>query len=321
MPQSSAKSFLGIALEATPNTPVASSAFIPVTSLTPKDNVTMLQDKGMRGAMVESYGHTPGPISGTLDFGGDLFVDTVGFLLAGILGDVTVTGASVPYTHAFSVLNSGNGQPKTYTLNDNYVAGNRQYAGAKFSEVAFKFGPDGFVTYSAKAVTMGSVTATAPTQSFSALPPVVGFAGVVKLGGAAVAGVMDAEVTIKRPVTVVKAVDGTQGPYQLWAGPVSVDGKMTLVMENDTQLTNYLTGVGPILDINYTSGAGATATQFQLHMSKPSYTTADISRGKDFIEIAVAFSADGNSTDIGTSAGYSPIKATIQNAIAAGVFA
>lgn len=320
MPQSSAKSFLGIAKETTFGTAVPATAFIPVTTITPKDNLTLIEDKGMRGAMVTTYGHVPGPLSGTMDIAGDVFPDTIGYLLAAILGDLTETGSAAPYSHAFSVLNSGNGQPHSYTLNDNYVAGNRQYAGAKFAELDLKYGPDGFITYTAKATTLGSASATVPTQSFTGAPPLAGWQSVVSIGGTPAAGVMDAEVNIKRSVTVVKAVDGTQGPYQLWSGPISVDGKLTLVMENDTQLTNYLTGVGPAIDLNYTAGTGATAVGLDVHMSKPVYSGADISRGKDYIELAVSFTADANTTDIGASAGYSPIKVTLTNAIATGVY-
>jgi hypothetical protein len=320
MPQSSAKSFLGIAKETTFGTAVAATAFIPVTSITPKDNLTMLQDKGLRGAMVELYNQVPGPLSSTFDFGGDVFPDTIGYVLSGVLGDITDTGAAAPYTHAFSVLNSGSGQPHSFTLDDNYVAGNRQYAGAKFNEVAIKYGPDGFVTYTAKAVALGSAASAAPTQSFTTVPPLVGWQQVVKIGGTAAAGIMDAEVTIKRPVTIVKAVDGTQGPYQLWSGAVSAEGKFTVVMEADTYLSQFLAGTQTSLDFNGTAGTGAAATQFNLHMSNVTFTAADISRGKDYVELAVTFVANANTTDVGTSAGYSPIKATIQNAIAGGTY-
>jgi hypothetical protein len=320
MPKATQLSFLGIAKEVTPGTPVAASNFIPVTQITPKDNLTLLDDKGYRGALVDVYDQIAGVLSGTLDFDGDVFPDTVGFALAGVLGDVTTTGASAPFTHAFAVLNSGSGQPPSYTLNDNYVAGNRQYPGARFSEVGFKFSADGLLTYSAKATTFGSATASAPTTSFTSIPPMVGWQGVAQIGGVTQAGLIDGEVTIKRSVTVVNTVDGTQAPAQLWSGPVQVDGKATLVMEDDTQLTAYLTTTKPSVDFNFTAGAGAGAVQLKLHMSKCSISAADITRGKDYVEIPITFTALANTTDIGTSGGYSPIKVTVQNAVTTGTY-
>jgi hypothetical protein len=320
MPKATQLSFLGIAKEATPGTPVASTNFIPVTQITPKDNLTLLDDKGYRGALVDVYDQIAGVLSGELDFDGDVFPDTIGFPLAGVLGDVTTTGASAPFTHTFAVLNTGSGQPTSYTLNDSYVAGNRQYSGAKFSEVGFKFSADGLLSYSAKATTFGSATAAAPTTSFTAIPPMVGWQGVAQIAGVTQAGLIDGEVTIKRSVTVVNTVDGSQAPAQLWSGPVSVDGKATLVMEDDTALTQYLTTVKPAVDFNFSAGAGATAVQLKLHMTKCSISAADITRGKDYVEIPITFTALANSTDVGTSGGYSPIKVTIQNAVTAGTY-
>lgn len=320
MPKATQLSFLGIAKETTPGTPVAATNYIPVTGITPKDNLTLLDDKGYRGALVDVYDQIAGPLSATLDFDGDVFPDTVGFPLAGVLGDVATTGASAPYTHTFAVLNNAGGQPPTYTLNDNYVAGNRQYAGAKFSEVGFKFSADGLLTYSAKCTTFGSTTATAPTASFTAVPPMVGWQGVAQIGGTTQTGLIDGEVTIKRSVTIINSVDGTQAPVQLWSGPVQVDGKATLVMEDDTALTQYLTTAKPSVDFNFSAGAGATAVQLKLHMTKCSISAADITRGKDYVEIPITFTALANSTDIGASGGYSPIKVTVQNAVISGTY-
>lgn len=320
MPKATALSFLGIAKEVTPGTPLASTNFIPVTSITPKDNQALLDDKGYRGSFVETYDQVAGVLNGSLDFDGDVFPDTIGWPLAGIFGDVVTTGASAPFTHVFSVLNTGTGQPKTYTLNDNYVAGNRQYASAKFSEVGFKFNADGLLTYSAKTTTFGSVAVAAPTTSFTAIPPMVGWAGVVQIAGVTQAGVLDGEVTIKRSVTVINPVDGTQAPSTLWSGPVQVDGKATLIMEDDTALTQYLTTVKPAIDFNFTSGAGAAAVQLKLHMTKCSISAADITRGKDYIEVPITWTALANTTDIGASGGYSPIKVTVQNAVASGTY-
>ena len=321
MPHSSNLSFLGIAKEATPNTPAPATAFIPVDKPTPKEALTLLQDKGLRGSMVEVYNEIGGPKHTTFDFNGDVFPDTIGWLLAGVLGDVSTTGASAPFTHAMAVLNSSDGQPKTYTLTDYYATGTRQYPGAKFSELGFKFNGDSMLTYSAKATAFPSVTTTVPTPNFTNIPPIAAWTGAVSIGGTPVTTVLDGEVSIKRPVTVIQPVAGSQSPGNIWSGPVSVDGKMTLVMEDDTQLTNYLTVTQPSLDINFAAGTGAGAIQVKLHMTNVVYTAADIGRGKDFVEISVSFSARANSTDIGTSGGYSPIKATIQNAIASGTYA
>lgn len=320
MPNPTFRSFLGVAKEATFGTAVPATAFIPVKTLSPKDDLKLLADQGMRGSMVETYDQIAGPVFAEYDFDGDVFPDTIGWPIVGVLGDLTTTGASAPYTHVAAVLNTGSGQPPSYTVSDYNGVSTRQFAGAKFSEVALKFSGDGMLTYSAKATALASATTTAPTPSYTSVPPLAGWTGIVQIAGTAAAFVLDGDCTIKRPVTVVHAVDGTQAPYALWSGPVSAAGKLTLLMEDETQLTNYLTNAKPALDINYAQGSGATAVQVKLHMSKVAYTGAQVSRGKDFLELSVDYEAIANTTDAGTSAGYSPIKVTLQNAITSGTY-
>lgn len=316
MPQPTFRSFLGIAKEATFGTAVAATAYIPVKTMSPKDNLTLLDDQGMRGSMVDTYDRIVGPIFAEYGFDGDVFPDTIGWPVVGVLGDLTTTGASAPFSHAAAVLNTGTGQPPSYTLSDYYTITTRQFPGLKFSEVGFKFSGDGLLTYSAKATTLASASTSAPTPSYTAVTPLAGWTGAVTIGGSASAFIVDGECTIKRPITVVHAVDGTQAPYALWSGPVSASGKLTMVMEDDTQYLNYLNNSKPSLDINFTQGAAAALVQVKLHMSKAAFTGAEINRGKDYIELSVDFDALANTTDVGASAGYSPIKVTLQNAAA-----
>jgi hypothetical protein len=321
MPQPTFRSFLGIAKETTFGTPVAATAFIPVKTMSPSDKVTLLEDQGQRGSMVSTYDKIAGPVWSEYGFDGDVFPDTLGWMLAGVLGDVTSTGSAAPYTHAMSVLNTGTGQPPSYTLSDYYTIQTRQFPGIKFSELGLKFSGDGLLNYSAKATGLASATSTAPTPSYTSVPPLAGWVGAVTIGGAASTFVVDGECTIKRDVTVIHTSDGTQAPYALWSGPVSASGKLTLVMEDDTQYLNYLNNSKPSLDINFSQGTAGAAVQVKLHMTKASFSNAEIGRGKDYIELSVDYDALANTTDIGASGGYSPIKATLQNAVATGTYA
>lgn len=321
MPQPTFRSFLGIAKETVFGTAVPATAFVPVKTMSPSDKLSLLDDQGMRGSMVDKYDQIAGPIWAEYGFDGDLFPDTIGWAVAGVLGDVTTTGASAPFTHAMAVLNTGTGQPPSYTISDYYTNATRQFAGLKFSELGIKFSGDGMLNYSAKATSLASATTTVPTPSYTAVKPLAGWTGAVSIGGTAAAFVTDGECTIKRDVTVIHTSDGTQAPYALWSGPVSVSGKLTLVMEDDTQYVNYLTAAKPSLDVNFSQGAGASAVQVKLHMTKASYTNAEIGRGKDYIELSVDYEALANTTDAGTSGGYSPIKVTLQNAVASGTYA
>lgn len=325
------RSYLGIAKETRPTpgaapTAVAATDYIPFTTLNPVDQIKYLDDKGMRGSMVDEYDVIQGNIHSEIDIAGDVFPDTIGYFLSGLLGDVVTTGASAPFTHAISVLNSqaSNGQPTTFTLSDYYALGSastRQYAGCQFSSVDMKFTADALLTYSAKAMGFASATAANPTPSFSAVTPLPAWTGVVTLNASTSTLLADGNCSIQRPVTPIFTVDGNQRPYQLFAGPVTAGGSLTLVFESDTEMGYYLNNTRPALDIDFTSGAGAAAVEVKLHMTKCAFTVAKIERSKDYIELGVTYKALANTTDAGASAGYSPLKVTLKNAKASGTYA
>lgn len=325
------RSYLGIAKETRPTpgsapTAVAATDFIPFTSITPMDNIKYLDDKGMRGSMVDQYDVIQGTIHSEFEFAGDVFPDSIGYVVAGVLGDVTTTGASAPYTHAISTLNSQatNGQPPTFTLSDYYslgTASTRQFAGAQFASVDFKFTADALLTYTAKAFAFQSATAANPTPSFSTVTPLPAWTGAVTLNGSASTLLADGNCAISRPVTPIFTVAGVQRPYQLFAGPVSAAGSLTLVFESDTELAYYLNNTRPALDIDFAQGVGAAAVEVKLHMSKCAFTVAKIERSKDYIELGVTYKAQANTSDAGASAGYSPVKVTLKNAKVSGTFA
>lgn len=313
MPKAVVKSVLGVAVEATPGTAVAPAIFIPVTNITPKDTVTQLEDKGWRGSAIDAYDVTPGMITGSLDFDGDVFLDTIGYPLAGILGDSAVTGTVAPYTHTFNLLNSGQAQPKTHTLTDFYGAGTREYASAMYSELDFKFTPDALLTYSAKTMSFGSATATTPTPVYSDAEVLAAWTGVATLGGSVYMEMEDAEIDIKRAVTAIKTINNSQVPYAIFGGVVTVEGKATLVMEDDTYLTDYLAGTKTSLDFLFTQSAGNSV---EFNMAKVNFTAADIQRSKEYFQLSVSFKAYGNVTNVGASAGYGPLTVTLDNAVA-----
>lgn len=325
------RSYLGIAKETRPTpgsapTAVAATDFIPFTSITPVDQIKYLDDKGMRGSMVDEYDVIQGTIHSEFEFGGDVFPDTIGYMVSGVLGEVATTGASAPYTHVINVLNSqaSNGQPTTFTISDYYSLGSsstRQFAGTQFESIDFKFSADALLTYTTKAKGYQSATATNPTPSFSAVTPVPSWSGVVTLNGSASTVLASGNCMIQRPVDPIFTIDGNQRPYQLFAGPVTANGSLTLVFESDTELGYYLNNSKPALDIDFLAGTGASTTEVKLHMTKCAFTLAKIERSKDYIELSVTYKALANTTDIGTSGGYSPIKVTLKNAKASGTYA
>lgn len=317
--QNTHRSYVGIAKETTKGTPVAPTTFIPVlaTTLKPMDKYGPLYDEGLRGSLVKNYNYIQGRGNSTFDFGGAAFADTIGFPIAGLLGEDTLTGSGAPYTHTIALKNAtataADAQPAAYTLTDFYAANVRAYAGMQFHDFSLKFTSEGLLEYDAKGTGWLSTTASTPSPSFSTILPTPVWYGTVSVAGSTVSNAVTGNLDMKRPVTPIFGIGNTQNPYQVFVGALEVTGKVTFLMEADTQLTNYLTNTQPALVFNWAQGTGAAATQIQATLTKGAYTAAAIERSKEYVEITVDINAQGNLTDSGT-VGYSPIKWVIQNA-------
>lgn len=325
--QQSVRSYLGIAKEATRGTAVAPTDFIPVMkdALKPVDIVDPLYDTGLRGSNALNYNYIPGRTRSTVDFGGAVFADTVGYGIAGLLGSVATTGASAPFTHTISLFNSlasgGDVQPISYTLTDFYAVDVRSYPGCQFSDFSLKFNADGMLEYDAKSTGWASETVSDPTPTFSTILPTPVWRGTVSVGGSTVATAMTGNIDMKRPATPIYGISATQDPYQVFLGPLEVTGKITFVMEDDSELLNFLNNTQPALVFNWAYGSGAAEVQIQATLTKGAYTTGVIERGEDFVQVSVDFNAQANTTDDGASGGFSPIKWVLKNAKPSGTYA
>jgi len=322
--QNTARSYIGLAKETTKGTPVTPTVYIPVTanSVKPQDIYGPLYDEGLRGSLVKNYNYIQGRANSTFDFSGAAFADTILYPIAGLLGEDVVTGASAPYTHTIAVKNSAtaaaDAQPSAFTITDFYAANVRAYAGMQFHDFSLKFNADGLLEYDAKATGWVSATASTPTPSFSTILPTPVWYGTVSVAGTTISNSTTGNIDLKRPVTPIWGIANTQNPYQVFVGATEVTGKITFIMENDTQLTNYLTNTQPALVFNWSQGSGSSATQIQATMTKGAYTLAVIERSKDYVEVVVDLNAQGNLTDAGT-VGYSPIKWVVKNAVTTAV--
>ena len=320
----SLRSYMGVALETTKGTPVTATDYVPITkdSFKPVDLVTGLYDTGLRGSMAVNYNYIQGRKYATVDVAGPAFPDTIGYILASVLGDVTTTGSTAPYTHKIALKNatSGDAQPKALTLTDYYVAGTRQYPGAQFHDFTLTFNPDAQLEYTAKATCWPSATTTAPTPSFSTVTPVPVWTGTVSVGGSTIAYAMSGTLTLSRTVEPIYGISDIQGPYEVFVGGLTTTGKITFIMESDAELTRFLNNTQPAITFNFSQGTGATATQIQFQLTKGAYTTAAIDRSKDHVEVTVDINAIANTTDVGASNGYGNIVWTLQNAKASGTY-
>ncbi len=402
-----AKQFVGIAKETAQGTPVAMTSTIPVTKFDPEDKPVWLDDKALRGSMVESYSKQQGVIKTDFSMSGPAFADTLGWLLGNILGDVayaggtnsgsptTTTGALVagvttvvpvtsatgittgtvlaidtagllenvtvlsvaglnvtlttpvarshssgatvqavtaPFTSAFSTLNSGQGQPTSHTIThfQGTPAGTqaRQYPGACLSELTLKWNAETqLFDYDAKGMSWPSVIAgAAPTANPSTVTPIPSWRAQLGIGGPASGGTLvktitDGEIAIKRNLEAVFTSQLAQTPYIIQRGAVSATGKLNFIAADESPYLAMINNTQPQLQLvigNAVAGAGLNV--FQVDTQLAAYETAKYDSAKDAIAYQATFAAIANTTNAGISAGYSPVKVTLTNAIPAGTY-
>lgn len=324
MPIPSSRSYIGIAKEVTRGTVLAPTMSIPVSAPAAHDEITMLQDQGLRGSAVNIYGAVPGPAWSTWEVTGDVYPDSIGFWLQSLLPDLVTTGAG-PFVHTFASLNSGTSQPKTYCVADysglGATSGARYFPALQATELGFKYDAAGKFTYDVKCLGNPSslVPTSAPTNTQGALTVVPAYLPTITIGGGAVTTVEAGDFTLKRPVSVIHTADATQSPYTLFSGPLDVTGNITFVAEDEVELLRYLNNTQPSLVIAFPAGPNAT-TLMTFTCTKVFYSPADPIRTKDYTEVQVAYQAIANTTDVGASTGYSPIKAVLTNSKASGTY-
>lgn len=303
--------FMGIGVEATKGTSVAATDYIPATSMDGEDATDVLLDSGMRASMAVNYGGVKGVSTASYSAEGDVYVDTIGYFLAAILGDhaaVTTTTTA----HTFSLQNSTDGQPPSYTIHDYQGLQARKYAYAMESSLSLRIAAAELFTYSSSWTSRSSVTESAPSPTFSALSPIAGWTGGMTLAGSANALIEEADISFSRNVTPIQTVAGVADPTQIWSGPLSVNGRLMFLAADETEFLRYLAVTSnPILVVTMTQGTASLA----LTMSKCIYTNAKVERGDDFTQVSVQFEALANTTDAGSSGGYSPIKAVLTNSV------
>jgi hypothetical protein len=330
----SAKQFIGVAKETTPGTPVALAFTMPVEKFEPEDKTVALIDKSLRGDMSEEQAYIPGTQQSEFSISGPAYMDGLGFWLNNILGDITTTGASAPFSHAMSLLNSGGAQPGTLTITDwqgppatNFA---RQFTGCCLSEVTLKGNAESeLITLDAKGMGWKSnIAAAAPTSAPTAALPLASWRTLLGIGGPAAGGTLDStigswEIKISRKLKAYFTAQNSQNPFVIQRGEVSVAGKLDFVAPatEANPLLQYLNNSQPqfqwIIDNGLTLG---NALGMTVDVQAAAFDTSKIDRGSEAVGYSATFKGIANSTNAGASGGRSPIKITLRNAIAAATY-
>ena len=336
-----ANSYLGLAKEATRGTTqttapgtAAQLQWIPVTSPQVTPTQVFLRDEALRGSPVMVYDQVQGVRHDEVDFKTYGYADSFPLLVASILGGTdTVTGAT-SYTHTIPLLNSAStgSQPPSYSVLDFDGANWFLMNGAQAASLAMTFGAEAALDGTVKFIANPYTSSTSyPTFAGASSPSITSEAMIpawdttITISGTSIGYIQSGELTLDRKTAPIFTM-GQQGPRVNFAGPLEVSGKFTAVVD---------TNADPFSTTSTYSAGNATGTAYGLFRSASSiplvikftdpndssggvnhsmqFTMSDVQfhdvrrvRGKDYTEVEVNFTAQGNSTDATT--GYSPVK-------------
>jgi hypothetical protein len=328
---SSYRHFISLAKETTQGTAVAPTVTVPVDKFDPEDKVTFIEDNALRGSLTGPYNEVQGVEHTEFDVSGPAFFDTLGYFLANIFGDITETATTAPFLHKFSTLNTGTGQPSSLTITDwegpTPTTFARYYPGACLSELNLKGTPESSVIeMDAKGTAWPSTAAAAqPTSAPSTIPPQAAWISKIGIGGTASAAqvktVTDWEIDLKRELEVIYTAQDLQVPYFIMRGKLTCSGKASFVAADLTPLTYMLANTQPQLQIVIDNGiVGAGQLALQIDIQQDAFVTSKPNFSKSAVGYDVTWNAVANTTNAGTSGGFSPISVSLTNSIAASIY-
>lgn len=298
-------SHLGLAVEATLGTAVAATGWVPILKFNPQDLPKYVADTGFRGQATRNFGQYLGVESATYDVDAYFYPSSGGNFLAAIFGADTVTGTASPYTHTFK---NASYLP-SYTISDDYVAGARQFAGARCEKLVIKFTPEEGVSVTANFLGFPSITYTAETSfTYGTNPFFLGWEGTITLGGTADSNLSSFTATITRDKSkVLWSSANSKSPYDIFMGPMAVALDCEYYMTADTEYVSALSQGTQAVVASFTQPS--TSDVLTLTASAVQWTKPTIVRSADYVTVKVTGDAIYNSTDLG------PMQATLENAI------
>lgn len=233
---------------------------------------------------------------------------------------VTNTTNANGYTHVFSLLNSGTGQPPTHTWIDRTgitpTVGARAYPWGCVDELTFTANAEQLFKVAGKMTSLASApTATPPTLTPTTEVVQPSWFSTTTINGVQVTNITEWIWTLKRALIVKNTANGSQTPYGIFRGDTTVDGKIMFVAADESPLTTYLAGTQQPLVWTVSNGlSGVNLRSVAFQMTKGLYKKDTLKRDPLFGWEA-EYTGIANATDAGFSASLSPSKVTLINQI------
>lgn len=254
----------------------------------------------------------------------------------------TVNTVTSPYTHKFAALNSQLGyggafgaQPPTHTFTDvtNIVNvmtnptygtapanqfGARQYPSAVLKSIDFSGNAEQLLNIKMAGDTwLSTVASSAVTNVTTNSRPVPNWNTTVSILGSNITQIGEFNVSFKRVTQVYWTVQGTQTPFIIARGPLTMDGSIQWDPTQTEQPLDMmlLNAQGPMTITTTNSGIANAGTPFTLSFvaNQVANIKSKVMRNKALIGYGNTFEGVANSTDVGGSGGLGPGTMTLIN--------
>ncbi len=268
-----------------------------------------IADEGFRGVAGQMFDLIPGPGEGTVGFGGMVYMDAFPHILQNVFGT-----DSYPTSHRLTAAAT----PPSYEYSFGNMVQSYKFQGTRLSNIRMSFNAaDGALTYSAQGtsklgVTAGTAGAVYPTATYPSTPvqATAGWQGTLELddvvAGTASASVLEGELTFSRQLTPIHSLSGVQDLSQLYAGPLQVEGRLTLDWYSDAIYNRFTGGdSGPgatkgkvVITFVSRDSAGTTSTML-ISIQKAAFRQVDIERSGAIYTQVANVTGLYNSADLG----------------------
>jgi hypothetical protein len=280
---------LGIQFEASRGTPVTPTVWVPNAKMSFHDMIeSAAEDQGF-GNIADQDSFYVTLTKGEGDLEAQLYDQSIPYILGSLLGAVPVTTGVNPYTHTFTL--SQTNTAKTLSLYWQDPDRSYMFPFVVVDSLKMSIKPLGIVEYtigfkSKSARNWGTITPVFTTLGSKFLHQHLVFklASVVgSLTAASNISLKELNLTISRNV-IHDVVMGTVEPEDVLSQQISVEGDLSLNLQDDTYRNYMLAGTYRAMEINLLNGANSSLDLRLPRVSfsewEPDYTLNEIAKQK-----------------------------------------
>lgn len=280
---------LGLGREATKGVPVTPTYYCPYVTMSFFDRATQVAEEQGMGNIADQDSIYVTMTMGEGDIESQLYDQALGYILSSLLGATPTTTGGSPYTHTYT-LNSTN-VPQTLSLYWQDPDRSYMFPQAVVESLKMSVSPAGIVSWtvhfkSKTARNWATLTPSFTTLGSKFLHQHLIFktaANVGALSAASNISTKELELTIDRK-TIFDEVIGTVEPEDILSLPISVEGSVTLNLEDDTWRNYMLAGTYKSMEIKLLNGASSSLDlvfpRVNFSEWEPDYTLNEIAKQK-----------------------------------------